>query len=774
MSKTRRTKAGTFDADAYLARRARNEARLTEAGIYGPEMEHDACGVGFVAAHDGKPSRAVVDAAIEALQAIWHRGAVDADGMTGDGAGIHIEIPRDFFIEHIARTGHDDDGGRLAVGMVFLPRTDLAAQERCRCIVEQEILAVGHIIYGWRQVPVDTNALGDKAKATRPEIEQIMFSMPADIDETEAERQLYIVRRRIEKAVTAELISDFYICSMSSRSIIYKGMFLAEQVTAFFPDLNDTRFVSSFAIYHQRYSTNTMPTWKLAQPFRVLAHNGEINTIRGNQNWMTCHEDRMASDIFGDVIDDLKPVVAKGSSDSAALDAVFELMGHGGRNLPMVKTMMIPAAVDVDSDHELAKLYAYCNSVMEPWDGPAAIAAYADNWVIAGMDRNGLRPMRYVVTDGGLVIAGSETGMVVVPEDRIVERGRIGPGQMMGIDLKRGRMLRDSELTAELAGKRDWSKWVGRAKQMDAILAKHAGKVSERMPAIEARRRQMMAGWTMEDLELILQPMAETGKEAIGSMGDDTPLAVLSNRYRGLHHFFRQNFSQVTNPPIDSLRERHVMTLRTRLGNLGNILDEAQEQCDHLVLNSPVMSVPEWDALVAYLGAKAAMIDCTFDIDGPDDFTAAMDRIAAEAEEAVRSGCEHVMLSDRAVSETRAPLPMILATGAVHSHLARQQLRTFASVNVATGECLDVHHFAVLIGVGATTINAYVAEEAIAERHDRGLLSGLTLPEAVANYRKAVEDGLLKIMSKMGISVIASYRGGYNFEALGLSRALVA
>jgi glutamate synthase (NADPH/NADH) large chain len=769
MSKTNR-----FDAQSYLARRARNEARLTDAGVYGPQMEHDACGVGFVAAQDGKPTRAVVDAAIEALQAIWHRGAVDADGMTGDGAGIHIEIPRDFFIEHIARTGHDDDGGRLAVGMVFLPRTDLAAQERCRCIVEQEILSVGHFIYGWRQVPVDTKALGDKASATRPEIEQIMFSMPADIDETEAERQLYIVRRRIEKAVTAELISDFYICSMSSRSIIYKGMFLAEQVTAFFPDLNDRRFISSFAVYHQRYSTNTMPTWKLAQPFRVLAHNGEINTIRGNQNWMTCHEDRMASDIFGDSIDDLKPVVSKGSSDSAALDAVFELMGHGGRTLPMVKTMMIPAAVDVDSDHELAELYAYCNSVMEPWDGPAAIAAYADNWVIAGMDRNGLRPMRYVVTDSGLVIAGSETGMVVVPEDHIVERGRIGPGQMMGIDLKRGRMFLDSDLTAELAGKRDWSKWIGRAQQMESVLAKHAGKGSGRMPAIEARRRQMMAGWTMEDLELILQPMAETGKEAIGSMGDDTPLAVLSSRYRGLHHFFRQNFSQVTNPPIDSLRERHVMTLRTRLGNLGNILDEAPEQCDHLVLNSPVMTVPEWDALVAFLGGKAAMIDCTFDIDGPDDFVVAMDRIAAEAEEAVRSGCEHVMLSDRAVSERRAPLPMILATGAVHSHLVRQQLRTFASVNVATGECLDVHHFAVLIGVGATTINAYVAEEAIAERHDRGLLPGLTLPEAAANYRKAVEDGLLKIMSKMGISVIASYRGGYNFEALGLSRALVA
>ncbi|MDB2468506.1 glutamate synthase large subunit [Alphaproteobacteria bacterium] len=764
-----------FDEAAYLQRRTANEAKLTKAGVYGPQMEHDACGVGFVAAQDGKPNRAVVVSAIEALQAIWHRGAVDADGMTGDGAGIHIEIPRDFFIEHIARTGHDDDGGRLAVGMVFLPRTDLGAQERCRCIVEQEILAVGHSIYGWRQVPVDIKALGTKAIATRPEIEQIMFSMPVEVDAAEAERQLYLVRRRIEKAVIKHMVNDFYLCSLSSRSIIYKGMFLAEQVTAFFPDLLDQRFVSSFAIYHQRYSTNTMPTWKLAQPFRVLAHNGEINTIRGNQNWMSCHEDRMESALFGDTIGDLKPVVANGSSDSAALDAVFELLVHGGRQLPMVKTMMIPEAIDVGSDHPRATLYAYCNSVMEPWDGPAAIAAYAGDWVVAGLDRNGLRPLRYVVTHDGLVIAGSETGMVVVPDTKIAERGRLGPGQMIGINLAEGRLYKDGELKDALTKKCDWSQWIGRAKQMDSLLANSTGKASQPLTKIETRRRQMMAGWTMEDMELVLQPMAQTGKEAIGSMGDDTPLAVLSNRYRGLHHFFRQNFSQVTNPPIDSLRERHVMTLRTRLGNLGNILDEAPEQCDHLVLNSPVLTVPEWDALCRYVGKKAAEIDCSFDNDGSETaFTDALRRIQAEAEEAVRSGCEHVMLTDRNVSEGRIPIPMILATGAVHSHLVRQQLRTFTSVNVASGECLDVHHFAVLIGVGATTVNAYVAEAAIAERHERGLLIGMELRDAVSNFVKAVEEGLLKIMSKMGISVIASYRGGYNFEALGLSRSLVA
>ena len=759
----------------WLNTRKANEQKLEEAGVWSPDKEHDACGVGFIAAVDGSARRSVVNAAIEALQSIWHRGAVDADGMTGDGAGIHLAIPREFFIKHIARTGHEDDGGRLAVGMVFLPRNDLSAQETCRCIVEQEILNMGHFIYGWRQVPVDITALGDKAMATRPEIEQIMFSMPQEMSGQEAERQLYLIRRRIEKAVLAELVTDFYICSLSTRSIIYKGMFLAEQVTAFYPDLLDELFVSNFAVYHQRYSTNTFPTWRLAQPFRVLAHNGEINTVRGNINWMCCHEDRMSTDVFAGAVEDIKPVIAKGSSDSAALDSVFELLLQAGRDLPMVKTMMIPQAVDVSGNDKLAKLYAYCNSVMEPWDGPAAIAAVSGDWVIGGMDRNGLRPMRYTLTDDGLMIAGSETGMVHIDEAHIIERGRLGPGEMIGVNLDEGRVAYDAELKAELAGRRDWAKWTSRAKQMDSLLAEAKLAAEDHSDDEVRRRRQLMSGWSMEDMELILAPMATSGKEAVGSMGDDAPLAVLSGRYRGLHHFFRQNFSQVTNPPIDSLRERHVMTLRTRLGNLGNILDESPEQCDHLVLQSPVVSNSEWHALKHHLGEKAVEIDCSFPASsGPDGMRIALERIRAEAEHAIRGGCEHVMLTDRAASKDNVPLPMILATGAVHSHLVKHQLRTFASVNVASGECLDVHHFAVLIGVGATTINAYAAEWTIIERLEKGLFKGLKLEQAVANYRKAIEDGLLKIMSKMGISVIASYRGGYNFEALGLSRALVA
>ena len=759
----------------WLERRLAMEKRLKEAGVWSPEFEHDSCGVGLVAAIDGKPCREVVDKGIEALQAIWHRGAVDADGKTGDGAGIHLEIPSAFFEEHIARTGHQLDGGVLAVGMVFLPRTDIGAQERCRCIVEEEILKAGYSIYGWRQVPVNTDVIGSKANATRPEIEQIMFSVPSNDDITATERELYVIRRKIEKAVLSERIMEFYLCSFSSQSIIYKGMFLAEQVADFYPDLNDERFCSRFALYHQRYSTNTFPTWKLAQPFRVLAHNGEINTLLGNRNWMTCHEDRMESPLFGEDIEHLKPIIEGGGSDSAALDSVFEVLLHGGRDLPMVKSLMIPEAVLEDAPESLRNLYGYCNAVMEPWDGPAALAAVYGDWVLASMDRNGLRPMRITITEGGLLLAGSETGMVSLDEATIIEKSRLEPGQMIAVNLKEGKLYHDGELKDLLAQRHDWGSWLKKSRRIDDLLTKKSVAGKKPLAQEELRRRQLTAGWTLEDMELLLHPMAETAKEATGSMGDDTPLAVLSQRYRGLHHFFRQNFSQVTNPPIDSLRERFVMTLGTRLGNLGNILDEVPEQCDHLLLDSPVLTSAEFNALSNWLGDKAVAIDITFKPEDKEEgLEQSLGRIEREAEEAVRGGAEHIMLSDHATDEARMAIPSILAVGAVHAHLVRQQLRTFTSINIASGECLDVHHFAVLIGVGATTVNAWLAEESLKDRHERGLFGKTTSEKAIANFRTAIENGLLKIMSKMGISVLSSYRGGYNFEALGLSRALVA
>ena len=767
--KTENTGAG------FVERWRANAEHLTRNGLYDPAEEHDACGVGLVATIDGKPRREVVEAGIEALKAVWHRGAVDADGKTGDGAGIHVQIPQDFFHEHIARTGHEPGPGRIAVGMIFLPRTDLGAQERCRVIVEREILSSGYSIYGWRQVPVNTEVIGEKANATRPEIEQIMIANSRGVTAKQFEVDLYTIRRRIEKATEEESIKDFYICSLSCRSVIYKGMFLAEQLTAFYPDLLDTRFVSNFAIFHQRYSTNTFPNWWLAQPFRVLAHNGEINTLRGNVNWMRAHECLLASDVLGAAVEDVKPVILPGSSDSAALDAVFELMVRAGRDLPMVKTMMIPETwSQIQSVPQAQKdLYAYCNAVMEPWDGPAAICAFGGRWAIAGMDRNGLRPLRYTVTEDGLLFAGSETGMVRLDESRIVEKGRIGPGQMIAIDLAEGRLYHDREIKSHLAEQAPFGRWIELIKVIDDLIKPDHGETVE-FDKQDLRRRQLSFGLTMEDLELILHPMVEDAKEPTGSMGDDTPLAVLSERYRGLHHFFRQNFSQVTNPPIDSLRERRVMSLKTRLGNLSNILDEDESQCRLLQLDSPLLSNAEFDAMRAYMGDTAGDIDCTFDPDGGEStLRDALERVKREAEDAVRGGCEHLVLSDKATAPGLAAIPMILATGAVNTHLMRQKLRTFISLNVRSGECLDVHYFAVLIGVGATTVNAYLAQESIAERQRRGLFGDMGLEDCVRRYMTAVDDGLLKVMSKMGIAVLSSYRGGCNFEAVGLSRTLV-
>lgn len=754
---------------------ARNAAALAGAAHL-DLTEHDACGVGLVAALDGKPRRDVVQSGIDALKAVWHRGAVDADGKTGDGAGIHIEIPQDFFAEVVERGGDRLRPGRIAVGMVFLPKTDLSAQERCRQIVETEILNAGYHIYGWRQVPIDVSCIGEKANATRPEIEQILIWDPEQRDAATCERDMYVIRRRIEKQALAAQVPELYLCSLSGRSMIYKGMFLAENLTDFYPDLLDSRFVSRFAIYHQRYSTNTFPTWRLAQPFRMLAHNGEINTVHGNINWMKSHETRLAHPRLDPFMEDIKPVVQAGGSDTATMDNVFELLVRGGRDAPMAKAMLIPESIGSNATMPEAHrdLFLYCNAVMEPWDGPAAVCATDGRWVVAGLDRNGLRPIRYNVTVDGLLIVGSETGMVKVAESDIVAKGRVGPGQCIGVDLDAAKFYADGELKDMLAARHPFGEWVGRTTKIDGIVRNEVDETP--MITGEAlRRRQLAMGITLEELETILHPMAEEGAEAIGSMGDDTPVAVLSNHYRGLHHYFRQTFSQVTNPPIDSLRETRVMTIKTRLGNLGNILDEDPTQCDMLQLESPVLSNAEFAAMCEYMGSTACFVDCTFPVEeGESGLRRAIERIRHEAEEGVRSGCAHVILTEENQGPERAAIPMILAVGAVHTHLVRNSLRTFTSLNVRSAECMDVHYVAVLIGAGATTVNAYLAQESIADRHRRGLFGDKSLKDCVAYYRKAVDKGLLKIMSKMGISVLSSYRGGMNFEAIGLSRALVA
>jgi glutamate synthase (NADPH) large chain len=773
MSETRN--AGEIEVARYIA----NAQKLEAGHAYSPDQEHDACGVGLVAAIDGKPRREVVTRAIEALKSVWHRGAVDADGKTGDGAGIHLQVPQDFFRAHIQRSGKLQ-GGAIGVGQIFLPRTDYNAQETCRTIVESEILSFGFYLYGWRQVPVDIAIIGEKANATRPEIEQVMFDVGDELDMEELERRLYLCRRRIEKRVREAAIQDFYICSLSSRSLIYKGMFLAEQLSNFYPDLKDERFVSAFAIFHQRYSTNTFPTWRLAQPFRMLAHNGEINTLKGNVNWMKNHEFKMASQLFGRHGDDIKPIIQPGGSDSAALDAVFEVLVRAGRTAALAKTLLIPEAwskkASTMPDSHRA-MYAYANAVMEPWDGPAAIAATDGRWVIAGMDRNGLRPQRYAVTTDGLLFVGSETGLVVLDESKVIRKGRVGPGQMIAVDLEEARFYEDRELKDRLAGEYPYEEWTKNIVELEPIIG--PGPEPRLYEKDALRRRQVAAGYTVEDLELILHPMVEDGKEAVGSMGDDAPLAVLSDRYRPLSHYFRQNFSQVTNPPIDSLREERVMSLKTRFRNLGNVLaqDEGQTE-DVFVLESPVISTGMYQRMKEHLEGRFYEIDCVFPVrEGVPQENAlreAVERIRAEAEDAVREGYNHLILTDERISSDLVAMPMIIATAAVHSHLVRRGLRTYTSINVRAAECFDTHYFAVLLGVGATTVNAYLAQECLADRHARGLFGKLSLGQVVKRYLDTASAGLFKIMSKMGISVLSSYRGAYLFEAVGLSRSMVA
>ncbi|MBL8546251.1 MAG: glutamate synthase large subunit [Hyphomonadaceae bacterium] len=762
-----------------IARYLRERERLEREGLYRAESERDACGVGLVAAIDGKPRRDVVTLAIAALKAVWHRGAVDADGKTGDGAGILIDAPRDFFREQVARTGHDVKNGPIFVGQIFLPRLDLGAQERARVIVESEIIRAGFVLYGWRQVPVNISQIGEKANATRPEIEQVLMHDPLGRDDDTVDRDLFLVRRRIERRALTSNIPELYVCSLSAQTLVYKGMFLAAQIDAFYPDLRDERFVSAVAIYHQRYSTNTFPQWRLAQPFRMLAHNGEINTLKGNINWMKSHEIPMASDAFGDAGDDVKPIIQPGGSDSAALDNVFEVLVRAGRAAPMAKALLAPEAwaKSRTMKDEHRALYAYCNAVMEPWDGPAALAMFDGRWAVAGLDRNGLRPLRYARTGDGLLAVGSETGMCPLDDRKIIERGRIGAGQMVAIDTHAGKLYRHEELVDALAAQHPYRAWLDNVIDLDRKLEGPEAQLFKNRA--ELLQRQTAAGFTMEDLELLLQPMMEDGKEAIGSMGDDAPLAVLSEQNRPLSHYFRQNFSQVTNPPIDPLREGRVMTLTTRFKNLGNILAQDETQSRVYVLASPILTNGMYTRMMREMRDDVARIDCTFPAPEPGEdagaaLRKALVRIRAEAEQAVsfykRS---HVVLTDKQQGPDRIACPMILTVSAVHSHLVAKGLRTYCSLTVRAAECLDPHYAAVLIGCGATTVNPYLALDTIADRAARGLAGKLTAEQAAANYRAALEAGLLKIISKMGISVISSYRGGLNFEAIGLSRSLV-
>ena len=750
----------------------KNRKLLEDNHVYSKSMEHDACGVGLITSTEGKKSRKVVEYGISALKAVFHRGAVDADGKTGDGAGIHLEIPSDFFSEKIEITGHKHDGSEICVGMIFLPRNNYEAQENARTLIESELTKSNFSIYGWRQVPVNPKVLGEKANLTRPEIAQVLFKHnDKNLTGKTLERKLYESRRKIENKAINNQLEGFYICSLSSKSIIYKGMFLAESIADFYLDLKDEKFISRFVIFHQRFSTNTAPSWDLAQPFRAVAHNGEINTFKGNYNWMKVHEQEMESPLFND-IENLKPVIQPGASDSAALDNVFELLNISGQSAPLAKLMLIPDAWSKKSktlskDHQ--QLFNFLNSTMEPWDGPAAIAGTDNEWVIAATDRNGLRPMRYTITKDKILCAGSETGMIQLDEKKIITKGRLGPGEIIGVRIEKGKVFTNSQIKDFLS--KEYKHFNSQIIELDKKLV-----IKNEKPIFsgeDLRKRQHSFGYSLEDLELILHPMAEDAKEATGSMGDDTPLAVLSDKYRPLYHFFRQNFSQVTNPPIDSLRENKVMSLKTRFGNLGNILDFNNLTKDNIyVLNSPILSNSQLEKFINFFGKNSVTIDCTFS--KKDNLDQAIKRIQHESEISVRKGITQLILSDKNVSDHRLAIPMLLSVGAINTHLIKKKLRGYTSINAQTAEALDTHSFATLIGVGATTVNPYLALDSLYQRFEKKLFGKFGYDECIKRFIQSVNYGLLKIMSKMGISVLSSYRGGCNFETVGLSRTIAS
>ncbi len=764
-----------YDTQHYDAQRA---AHYEKHGLYDPSEEHDACGVGLIATVNGQPRREVVEKGIAALQSVWHRGAVNADGKTGDGAGVHFQIPEAFFMrENVAYRQAREAYCHVGVGMLFLPRTNAEAQETAKLIIETEIVRLGYDIIGWRQVPVCTQVIGDDANLARPEIMQVFIRANTNEDQEAFEQQLYVIRRRIENALRHRAIQDGYICSLSSRYIIYKGLFQASQLSAFYPELQDASFISSYIIFHQRFSTNTAPSWHLAQPFRTLAHNGEINTLRGNVNWMSSYEACFGSSAFAGVEQDLVPIIPAMPSDTAALDAVMEFVTLSGHALPFAKLMMMPPAWSRQTGLPLKHraLYEYCNCLMSPWDGPAAIAATDGRWIIAGTDRNGLRPLRYAVTQDGLLSIGSEAGIVPIEDSEVTELGQLAPGQMLGVDMVEGRLYHDTALKDMLAAKGDYQQRVKTVTHLSDIMPASPTPYRPAYRTQELTQRQYAACISQEELDVIFVPMILAGKEAIGSMGDDTPLAILSNHHRGMHHFFRQHFSQVTNPPIDPLREQHTMSLITRIGYIENILGQEPDFSRLYHLDSPILLEQEYTALTTHIGTCHRVLDITYPADASDQaLRHAIDALKQQADDAIADGAYLLVLDDSGQSDTRMAIPAILAAGAVHTHMVRQSKRKQLSIVMRTSAVLDTHSIAVLIGVGATAIHPYLAEATIGVLHQQQRFDGLSLPEALQHLKQAYEQGLLKIMSKMGISVISSYRGGRNFDAIGLSRSLVA
>ncbi len=757
------------------------EMKLKNQGLYETRQEHDACGIGAVVNISGAKDHSIIEYGKEILLNLHHRGAAGADEKTGDGAGILFQIPHEFFCAEGEGIGFTlPEPGRYGVGMVFGSKK-AQLREQCDAILDAAVGYYGMRVLGWREVPTSSDCLGEIALTAEPSIKQI-FVEGAELQNEQLERRLYMARKRAERLVREEFGEegeDFYVTSLSCRTICYKGMFMAYQLFEYYPDLAEERVKSALAIVHQRYSTNTFPNWRLAQPFRCIAHNGEINTLNGNRNYMRSRETRMASSIFGDDIKDLKPILAPDTSDSGCFDSALELLVRAGRSMPHSMMMLIPEAFGpkyyISTDKRA--FYEYHSAIMEPWDGPAAIV-FTDGRLIGGtLDRNGLRPCRYVVTKDGLVVIASEAGVVEFPPEKISRKGRLQPGNMFLVDTVEGRIIADNEVKSKIARRRPYRRWL-EENRIELRGLFDSPKLISTEPETTARNMRLF-GYTAEELKMILIPMAVNGQEPIGSMGNDTPLAVLSERPKLLFNYFKQLFAQVTNPAIDPLREGLVMSLMTFVGKKRNFLEESPEHCRQLKLPHPILTNEDIERLrtVKKEDFRVSTITAAFDASGPnpgESLRKGLESLVDAADGAIRDGASLIIISDRDIPQDKAAIPSLLATAAVHHGLLNRGLRGEAGLIIETGEPREVMHFCLLCGYGANAINPYLAFESLFELQRQGHLPAKMEPTQIAdNYIAAVKKGILKTMSKMGISTLRSYRNAQLFEAIGLNHELI-
>ncbi len=761
---------------------------ICDKSLYTPELEHDACGIGFVAHLKGQKSHKIVEDAIIMLQNMEHRGACGCDPNTGDGAGILVQKPHKFFVEKTQSLGIVlPDFNEYGVGMIFFPK-DETLREACRQILNGFVDKLGMVVLGYRQVPTNNHGLGESSKSVEHEVEQVFVKFAEgnqSDDPLVLERKLFILKSIVTHTIRKqipEVEDSFYIPSCSYNTIVYKGQLITYQVRPYYPDIQDPLFESALAVVHSRFSTNTFPKWKLAQPFRYIAHNGEINTIRGNVNWMKSKEALLETSFFTkEELDMLLPICNVSRSDSANLDNIIELLYLGGRSLPHVMMMVIPEAWQDNEMMEDPKkaFYEYHATLMEPWDGPASISFTDGNMVGATLDRNGLRPSRYLLTEDDILIMSSEAGSLPVDESKVLMKGRLQPGKMFVADLEQGRIISDEELKKDICSAKPYRDWLDQNKKYldDLPQPQYVNGQLEGFAEIPLRAKQITLGYTSEDLKVVLGPMAVSAKEPIGSMGIDTPLAVLSNQSQDLSYYFKQLFAQVSNPPIDPIRERMVMSLFTSVGSTMNILDAVPDHCKQIHMSQPVLTNDDLKKLryINHPDYKVKTIYALFEADHqPGRLEEAIDRINSEAEAAVREGTNILIISDKGFGKQKSPIPSLLATGAIHHHLINKGMRAKTGLVIETGFARETHQFATLIGYGAHAVNPYVAFESIADLKERNLLSQ-DLPEEklVKNYIKGINYGLLKIFSKMGISTLQSYHGAQIFEALGISRKVV-